>query len=335
MFSRENRQVERAQFIKVVQEWLSDYAGRCYSTFDDMPGSMRGGNKRGTLLFESKLTRNSLNETRNPKVITTKRFTPAAQRGIARSLGTIVVTPNVELSIKHFENAVSGCIHLPIPGCTRSQVAAIFILDNPRVPNHFLNGCYIVLRSSTELLPAPELLSLVGASLEHGLLSRLCQSALLKPHLPLCLHSRVIGWPSVHASELAATWSSEGTSLALSFIPTRWDRLLAFARCYATQFLTSSCIVDGDEYFASTYPAKANLVNHEITFAWVCGQTNTAVGYIQLTHLVDDQEQLHVLITGFGVEEAFRRRGFGRAMLLHVIASVPAKEIWVEVQEDN
>ncbi|KAI6020511.1 hypothetical protein EDC04DRAFT_408010 [Pisolithus marmoratus] len=63
--------------------------------------------------------------------------------------------------------------------------------------------------------------------------------------------------------------------------------------------------------------------------------TNTAVGYVQLTHLVDDQEQLHVLITGLGVEEAFRRRGFGRAMLLHVIASVPAKEIWVEVQEDN
>ncbi|KAI6020492.1 hypothetical protein EDC04DRAFT_406658 [Pisolithus marmoratus] len=72
-----------------------------------------------------------------------------------------------------------------------------------------------------------------------------------------------------------------------------------------------------------------------ITFAWVCGQTNTAVGYVQLTHLVDDQEQLHVLITGLGVEEAFRRRGFGRAMLLHVIASVPAKEIWVEAQEDN
>ncbi|KAI6020503.1 hypothetical protein EDC04DRAFT_2607466 [Pisolithus marmoratus] len=247
----------------------------------------------------------------------------------------VVVAPNVELSIKHFENAVSRCIHLPIPGCIRSQVAAIFILDNPRCPNHFLNGCYIVLRSSTELLPAPELLSLVGASLEHGLLSRLCQSALLKPHLPFRLRSRVIGWPSVHASEFAATWSSEGTSLALSFIPTRWARLLAFARCYATQFLTSSCIVDGDEYFASTYPAKANLVNHGITFAWVCGQTNTAVGYIQLTHLVDDQEQLHVLITGFGVEEAFRRRGFGRAMLLHVIASVPAKEIWVEVQEDN
>ncbi|KAI6011332.1 hypothetical protein EDC04DRAFT_775143 [Pisolithus marmoratus] len=124
-------------------------------------------------------------------------------------------------------------------------------------------------------------------------------------------------------------------SRSLSFIPTRWHRLLAFARCYATQFLTGSCVVDGDEYFASTYPAKANLVNHGITFAWVCGQTSTAVGYIQLTHLVDDQEQLHVLITGFGVEEAFRRRGFGRAMLLHVIASVPAKEIWVEVQEDN
>ncbi|KAI6020487.1 hypothetical protein EDC04DRAFT_406054 [Pisolithus marmoratus] len=177
--------------------------------------------------------------------------------------------------------------------------------------------------------------SLVGSSLEHGLLSRLCQSALLKPHLPLCLRSRVIGWPSVHASQLAATWSSEGTSLALSFIPTRWDRLLAFARCYATQFLTGSCIVDGDEYFASTDPAKADLVNHEITFAWVCGQTNTAAEYIQLTHLVNDQEQLHVLITGFGVEEAFRRRGFGRAMLLHVIASVPAKEIWVEAQEDN
>ncbi|KAI6020522.1 hypothetical protein EDC04DRAFT_3144060, partial [Pisolithus marmoratus] len=214
------------------------------------------------------------------------------------------LTTYTQLSNKHFENAVSGCIHLLIPGCIRSQVAAIFILDNPRFPNHFLNGWYIALRSSTELLPAPELLSLVG-------------------------------WPSVHASEFAATWSSEGTSLALSFIPTRWARLLAFARCYATQFLTSSCIVDGDEYFASTYPAKANLVNHEITFAWVCGRTNTAVGYVQLTHLVDDQEQLHVLITGLGVEEAFRRRGFGRAMLLHVIASVPAKEIWVEVQEDN
>lgn len=194
------------------------------------------------------------------------------------------------LSIKHFQNAVSRCIHLPIPLCIRRQVAAIFILKNPRFPNHFLNGCYIVLRPSAELPPPPGLLPFIGASSEHGFLPCLCRSALLRPHLPFCLCSRVIGWPSELASQLAATWSSEGTSFVLSIIPTRHVSLMV---------------------------------------------TNTAVGYVQLTHLVDDEEHLHVLVTGLAVSEAFRRRGFGRAMLLHIIASVPAKEIWVEVQEDN
>lgn len=240
-----------------------------------------------------------------------------------------------KLSIKHFQNAVSRCIHLPIPSRIRRQVAAIFILENPGFRNHFLNGCYIVLRPSPELPPFPELLPFIGASLEHVFLLRLRQSALLRPHLPFRLCSRVIGWPTELASQLAATWSSEGTSLVLSIIPTRRDRLFALLRCYSTQLLTRSRITDGDEYFASTYPAKANLVNHEVTFAWVYGQTNTAVGYVQLTHLIDDPEHLHALVTGLSVSEAFRRRGFGRAMLLHVIASVPAKEIWVEVREDN
>ncbi|KAI6095139.1 hypothetical protein EDD16DRAFT_1781644 [Pisolithus croceorrhizus] len=250
--------------------------------------------------------------------------------------GRMCGRPNVKVILKFLiQNAVSRCIHLAIPLCMRRQVAAIFILKNPRFPNHFLNGCYVVLCPSAELPPPPGLLPLIGASLEHGFLPRLCRSALLRPHVPFCSRSRVIGWPSQLASQPAATWSSEGTSLALSIIPTRWHRLLAFLRCYATQLLTGSRITDGDEYFASTYPAKANLVNHEVTFAWVCGQTNTSVGYVQLTHLVDDQGHLHALITRLAVDEAFRRHGFGRAMLMHVIARVPAKEIWVEVREDN
>lgn len=191
------------------------------------------------------------------------------------------------------------------------------------------------LTPSAELPPPPGLLPLIGTSLEHGFLLRLCQSALLRPHLPVCLRSRVIVWPSQLASQLAATWSSKGTSLALSIIPTRWHRWLAFLRCYSTQLLTGSRITDGDEYFAPTYLAKVNLVNHEVTFTWLCGQTNTPVGYVQLTHLVDDPGHLHALITGLAVDEAFCRRGFGRTMLLHITARVPAKEIWVEVQEDN
>ncbi|KAH7889066.1 hypothetical protein F5I97DRAFT_1858044 [Phlebopus sp. FC_14] len=179
------------------------------------------------------------------------------------------------------------------------------------------------------------LLSFLGASLDHGPLSHLCQSTLLKPHLPLRLSSRVLGWTPGLTSHLPATWSSEGTSLVLSLVPTHWDRLCAFVKCHATQLLTGSHIADGDKYFASSYPAKANLVNHEVTFTWVCGQTNKQVGYIQFAHLVDEEHQLHVLITGLAVEEDFRRRGFGRGMLLHVIASVPAREIWVEVSEDS
>ncbi|KAI5983242.1 hypothetical protein EDC04DRAFT_1749830 [Pisolithus marmoratus] len=137
----------------------------------------------------------------------------------------------------------------------------------------------------------------------------LCQSALLKPHLPLCLRSRVIGM----------AFCARTRTCSNVVIRRHLSRSLFYSQHVGTAYLH----------------LRANLVNHEITFAWVCGQTNTAVGYVQLTHLVNDQEQLHVLITGLGVEEAFRRRGFGRAMLLHVIASVPAKEIWVEVQEDN
>lgn len=99
-------------------------------------------------------------------------------------------------------------------------------LKNPGFPNHFLNGCYIVLRPSAELPPPPGLLPFIGASSEHGFLPCLCRSALLRPHLPFCLCSRVIGWPSELASQLAATWSSEGTSFVLSIIPTRHVSLM-------------------------------------------------------------------------------------------------------------
>ena len=44
----------------------------------------------------------------------------------------------------------------------------------------------------------------------------------------------------------------------------------------------------------------------------------------------------HALVTGIAVDEPFRRRGYGRALLLSVIASLPRRaELWVEVGDEN
>lgn len=132
--------------------------------------------------------------------------------------------------------------------------------------------------------------------------------------------------------------------MVLSIRPSTLEQIRAGFKSYMSQLRSNAFITDGRESFASTYPAKKHLVDHECILAWcIPGSAPGRIpaACIQYRFLEDElvppfPVSAHALVTGIAVDESFRRRGYGRALLLSVIASLPRRtELWVEVGEEN
>lgn len=244
-----------------------------------------------------------------------------------------------ELVVKHYQNSVSDAVCVPIPPDLRKYVATILILRNPRFPRHFLNGYYVVFHDSviqsvqkdrSSLSPEEVIVSLSGNTLRNW-----SSTPIISRQLPLKLSWHFFGWTTPPKIGTIPNEMTRDQSLVLSIRPGILDRLYAGLRCYRTQLLSNSSIVDGSEYFLTHYPAKCALVEREIILAWVDRGTSKTVAFIQYISHSNNQGEIHTLITGLSVEEGWRRRGFASALISAVISRLPSYEIWVAVMEDN
>ncbi|KAF9029099.1 hypothetical protein BDZ89DRAFT_732792 [Hymenopellis radicata] len=225
-----------------------------------------------------------------------------------------------QLLVAHFENSVPFCRRIPVPQSLRSDVAAILILHNPKYPRHFLNGCYIICNltmNDGNAFPAT-FLNLV-LSQEQSL--NLGRTSLFASFRPITISFRLLNCLDLGViSNSSLNLKSKELTIILSITPGFIQRAYAALRCYALQLRTGSCIIDGSEYFLSRYPAKSCSTDSEITLAWVCGASSSPMGYIQYTSLEDSSGATYILITGLAVEASYRRHGYGRALVLSLIA---------------